>query len=130
MNRVTYDGLDLDPLKVPEHLPLRLKVSALPPSKQEELYRLWEERIISALTSKYFDTSKELLSDGLRKGDLVVYYFLVGRQNSAEMGHTDVVRMLCVNSNRQAVSKVKERYGTGYPLGFVDKTGNLVDVLF
>ena len=127
---MTYHGRDLEPLKVPEDLPLRSRVSELSPALQEELHRLWEDRIVSALTAKYFDTSRELLTEGLRKGDLIVYYFLVGRHNSAEMGHTDVVEMLCVNSDKRLVSKVNERYGTSYPLGFVDKAGGLVDVLF
>lgn len=130
MKRVTYHGRDLEPLIIGTDIPSEGKVRGLVPSQQDALRHLWTSRIVLALTTKYYDTSKELLEQGLRKGDLVIYYFLVGRNNSPEMGHADMIEMLCLNSDGQVVSRVNKRYGASYPLGFVDREGTPSDVLF
>lgn len=130
MNRVTADVLDLEPIRSIDNIVSANKLSDLSAKQQMDLRDLWKKRIVSALTTKYFETSSELLSEGLDKDDLTFYYFLCGRHNSAEMGFSDEVKMLCVNSKMQLVSKGVERYGCGYPLYFVDHVGIPVDFLF
>jgi len=70
------------------------------------------------------------LTEGIKQDGLIFYYLLVGRHNSAEMGHADEVEMICVNSKGQLVAKVRERYGWGYPLGFMDQHGAPKEYLF
>jgi hypothetical protein len=130
MKQVTHEGLDLDTLKIDEGSFIGKKVKDLPTTEQTRLRGLWEKRIIDALTTKYFDTAPDILAEGIRQDDLVFYYLLVGRHDSAEMGHSDEVEMMCVNSKGRLVAKVRERYGWGYPIGFIDQRGVPAKYLF
>ena len=130
LDHVTPDMLGLKPMDVKRSEFAGDKICDLSYIQQAHLRDLWERRIVSALTTKYYDTQPYLLADGLKKDELVFYYFLGGRHNSPEMGFSDVVQILCVNARKQLVSKNAVGFASGYPLHFIDQTGQPADYLF
>lgn len=130
LDRVTCDPLGLTPMGIDRKAFVGHRIRDLSSAQQTELRALWEKRIVAALSLEYFNTKVDLLTDGLKNNELVIYYLLGGRHSSAEMGFSDTVQVFCVNAKNQLVSKNATDYASGYPLHFVDQTGNPADYLF
>jgi hypothetical protein len=105
-------------------------VATLPSEMAKNLKAAWERRILEIFSLKYFESDKELLSAGIEGDGVDVYYVLMGRDNSPEMGHADTVDIFLVDSQGRLVSRMKKEYGSRYPFRFVDSKGWNYDFLF
>ena len=91
---------------------------------------IWKDRILESLTTKYFSTDRDLLAAGLDGDGVDVYYVLMARDNSAEMGHADTVEIFVIDSHKRLVSKMKKEYGSRYPFRFIEQKTWNYDFLF
>jgi len=64
---------------------------------------------------------KTALSTALNGDGVVIHYFLVGRYNSPEMGHKDVIQFIVLDVKGRVVAKTKNKYSLDYPLGFCEE---------
>lgn len=127
---VTHDCIDVSPLKINRQEFCANKIDDLSRSQRKLLRSIWEKRVIEALSTHYFESDVPELNRALQNGGITIYYLLVGRQNTAEMGNKDNVRMLFVNSEGKVIAKIKERYGASYPYGFIESRTWSYDYLF
>lgn len=126
----------------PTHLPLAVtfnnhsnlntssvRISDLNQTDQDLLRQLWKERILATLQDSTFQCDLGATSAAIDSGGLIVYYFLVNRHNSAEMGHVDVVKFLITDRDGRIVARTKPQYSLDYPLCFVNAAAWTYDFL-
>lgn len=129
LNRPSYTQLRIE-MPLLEIKEQKGKVHSLDTDTRTRVQQIWEERILLALSSNTFQVDKDRLISALDANHLTIHYYLVGRFNSAEMGHKDVVQFFAVDKDGYIVARTKPEYSLDYPLGFVDRTDWPYEFLF
>ena len=130
MTRPTYMPLAIHYQPLMDTYNETIYVRDMNSDKQAQLQQEWSKRVVSALMDSVFDCDVEGVNNALQKGKLLAHYFLVARHNSAEMGHSDVVKLIFTNQEGVIVARTKPEYSLDYPLGFVDRTDWPYEFLF